>query len=786
MTDPGACAHCGRFGVLWGRTDEGRICRRCVAIRSSGTCGHCGDHRRIAGRDPDGLAWCRSCKNRHRRDAEDVERRRLVVTAVITANSTLTAPVVEDVLSATVGSRRSLRLLAEHVAAHPDAFTNGPTSTLAVLERFTTLLIAAGAASITMIHPSCAGCGQRRRWHARLGDDTGQCSTCWARTNREPCTTCGRRRRVDHRDEHGQPECFRCTEAHRRRARLDELADEITVLVDDTDIFSATIAAIADRVEPNIPGRAKLADALRRGPALTVATHRPPRVARLLDELRAAGSRLPAGRCEDCGDPAEPLVVYRDVVRCHTCAKRCPECGGTSKEPTKPRCGRCERRPRGVCGDCGRADRPLDDHARCRGCRERAERRCEDCGDQAPRTWHTGRWRCQRCALGADLDHHLGAALRLPQGLAAVRAAIAAADNPTQVRKWVRTTTGGRLLAELAAGTVELNHDALDAHGADRSVAHLRALLVAAGALPAEDRSVNRLDAFAAGLLHGVGDRQDAKVLRAWLRWQVLPRLRARHDAGASMAHSANNARRALRQVVAFLDSLHSEGRALRTCTQADLDSWFVRPGALPWLARPFLAWAADRKHLARPLTIPSTPPQAQRPVIDDETRWAIARRLVVDDSLDITDRVTAALVVLYGQPLARIAALQTTDIHRSPDGTVLVELDGNPVPIHEPFATLIGQLPRRHSNGVSDQLASAWLFPGRHAGRHIGPVVLGERLRNLGIEPRAMRNAARAQLAAEIPPALLGEVIGVAATTATRWAALTAGNWTAYAADLA
>jgi hypothetical protein len=48
------------------------------------------------------------------------------------------------------------------------------------------------------------------------------------------------------------------------------------------------------------------------------------------------------------------------------------------------------------------------------------------------------------------------------------------------------------------------------------------------------------------------------------------------------------------------------------------------------------------------------------------------------------------------------------------------------------------------------------------------------------------MRNSARAQPAAEIPPALLGEIIGVNATTATRWAALTAGNWTDYAADIA
>ena len=45
------------------------------------------------------------------------------------------------------------------------------------------------------------------------------------------------------------------------------------------------------------------------------------------------------------------------------------------------------------------------------------------------------------------------------------------------------------------------------------------------------------------------------------------------------------------------------------------------------------------------------------------------------------------------------------------------------------------------------------------------------------------MRNTARAQLAAEIPPAMLGELIGVGATTAGRWAAIGNRNWLAYAA---
>ncbi|HEV2374078.1 MAG TPA: hypothetical protein VGS19_18215 [Streptosporangiaceae bacterium] len=45
------------------------------------------------------------------------------------------------------------------------------------------------------------------------------------------------------------------------------------------------------------------------------------------------------------------------------------------------------------------------------------------------------------------------------------------------------------------------------------------------------------------------------------------------------------------------------------------------------------------------------------------------------------------------------------------------------------------------------------------------------------------MRNTARAQLASQIPPAMLGELIGVGATTANRWATQASSNWLTYAA---
>lgn len=64
--------------------------------------------------------------------------------------------------------------------------------------------------------------------------------------------------------------------------------------------------------------------------------------------------------------------------------------------------------------------------------------------------------------------------------------------------------------------------------------------------------------------------------------------------------------------------------------------------------------------------------------------------------------------------------------------------------------------------------------------------MVPGGRLRAIGIEPLRMRNAPERSSRPRSHPALLGELIGVNANTATRWAALTNGNWTAYAAEVA
>jgi hypothetical protein len=732
-----------------------------------------------------GVVRCHACERRRdtcQRRGSDTDAAQLIIDAVVSANRSLSEEIVHRVLAEVVPARRHLPRLAGYVAAHPDVFTVGPTTTVAVVDRFTRALIAAGATTIRVIDPVCDHCGQRRPRTTRTPTG-GLCLSC---SRKGLCAVCGQVGRLTRDDSTGEVICRPCAYRRRVHRRHAELTERITTVVTDAQalLTRTVIVAALEAVAAHEIRRGLLAEQLGAGPALSVPADRDPLVARFLAELRVRGADIPPAACADCREPAEPLFIHRGVVRCHRCATHCPTCGHRRSRPAPGRCRWCITGPRRpTCVECGRAPRlGITDDGRCRQCRQKAEHHCNRCGRTSQLTRQDDGWICHRCALAADVDDRLGPADQMPEGLAPVRAAIAAADNPAIVRRWLRTSTGGQLLARLATGQIPLSHGALDQAGADRSIEYLRALLVAVGALPDEDRSLERLERFFDHYLTSrIADPADRKTVQAWLRWQVLPRLRKRTDAGKPVAHSANNARRTLSSVAELLDQFAGDGRNLHSAVQSDIDNWFAQPGAARWLARSFLAWARQRRHLDRRIQLPC-PPKDRPSVIDDSGRWETARRLVNDDTLPADDRVAAALVVLYGQPLSRIARLTTIDIHTGPDGAVNLNLDGRHMPIHEPFATLIRQLPLRRTNGVNDQIPSPWLFPGRHAGKPVGPVVLGQRLSARGIRSRDMRNSARAQLVNEIPPAVLGHLIAISPTTASRWATLTNSNWNAYA----
>jgi hypothetical protein len=775
----GRCAACHRQVRLRSRSSEGRICSNCAAKRNSGPCSRCGEHRRIAGIDPAGGRWCERCRDRQRRADTDHAHRTAIVAAASRVEPELQETAVLAALGRAATSRRALRWLAEHLDRHPRALTEGPTSTLQVLDRFVAELTAAGAVRIVTIHPICSGCGRRRRAHVGAHRDACLCSACYMQLLRPLCAGCGHPARPYRRDDDGTI-CVRCARRRSRQRQLDELTAAIAERLAEAvgPIDGELLSGVLDRVAGQPHTRRLLLDLLATGVSPGRIATTAPAGARLVAELCAAGIDLEPASCVDCDGPAQPLVTYGGTIRCRPCAKVCPHCRRSAKEPNEPICRRCRvdpLRPLGTCSDCHRPDRRLDQQRRCRPCREHHDHRCGSCDQIRPLTATTDGWRCHRCALSGELDQLLGSSERFLR----LRTAILAADNPELIRDWLARPLIAGLLARLAAHEGALEHADLDEFAETSGVEHLRAVLVAAGLLDDSDRSVERLQITVGPLIAAIVDPADRTIVRAWLTWKVLPRLRRRVEQKLSTEHSGPNARDALIGVTRFLAPLHLDGRNLTGCTQADLDTWFAHRGRRAQL-RPFLLWTQQRHHLPADLQIP--PARSTRPAPPTGDRQALARRLLTDDTIAPDDRVAGALLVFYAQPVTRIVALTTDDLATRDDGTLTITLAGMPVELLEPFATLARQLPITRTNGVADQLPTRWLFPGKRAGRPINPDSLGRRLRALGIPPRLSRATALAELAIEIPPAVLAELVGIAPGTAARWAAITGGNWAAYA----
>jgi integrase len=180
-------------------------------------------------------------------------------------------------------------------------------------------------------------------------------------------------------------------------------------------------------------------------------------------------------------------------------------------------------------------------------------------------------------------------------------------------------------------------------------------------------------------------------------------------------------------------------------------------------------------------------PPRATGPAISQDQRWALTARLLHDTALDPTDRAAGCLLLLYGQPLSRIAAMTTSQVTRR-DDQVSIRLGRHDAPVPAPLAgavlTLIND--GRSYRGVGSPPATTWLFPGHLPGRPITPARLGERLRALGIYAQTGRRAALLDLAGQLPAAVLADLLGLHETTAAKWMHQAGGDWSRYAAELA
>ena len=233
----------------------------------------------------------------------------------------------------------------------------------------------------------------------------------------------------------------------------------------------------------------------------------------------------------------------------------------------------------------------------------------------------------------------------------------------------------------------------------------------------------------------------------------------------------------AVKTAATFLAWLVEEDLDLPSCRQKHLDRWHAgTPDYQRRQLRPFLQWAT-RSQLMAPLRLPRSQTR-QRPPLTGHRRLALIRRLLDDDALPRRPRVAALLMLLYAQPLARIAALRPEDIVEA-DGQTLLRIGEPPAPLPQPLDHLL--LALRDARPA----ASPWLFPG-HSDRHLNSRYLGQLVRHAGIPTVPGRTAALHQLVLQAPAPVVADMLGYHPKHLARVVADTGITWNRYTADIA
>lgn len=646
---------------------------------------------------------------------------------------------------------------------------------------------------------ACGICGRERKiQRAATGGDPDMCQACWKRDERSwrVCGRCGRQRPSQGRDpaDPGTAICQRCYRHARPTGTCEHCGRTAQLARTGARGGPKLCGACADRSgrRPRECGRC--------GQVKTIAVRKGADGTK--DLCYRCYAMTPRRVCGGCGQPAAIRQRGRDgdpdlcsrcyrlpTARCSVCDREKP-C--SYADTHAPICWSCKPRRVDRCAGCGQ-QRPIKARSPigplCTGCewrRLRAKATCERCGQHRRPVLHLGRevlcgdcagipqnrvcagcgieditydrGRCPACSLAARLDRwHRNGPPELIARLQPHLATLERSPNPLSALQWL-ALPGGRTLADIAAGRVELTHEALDALERGKSTEDLRAAFVDAGVLETRDEALATMQRWTAQRIAALEPGPDATTLRAYGSWKVgreLASRRARRTGPDALATTMPK-----RWIAAAIDLaawLHAQQRTLADLEQPLLDAWLIAgPASRRRVVRPFIAWLErqDRRGLRVAASHASTPVLA----LDEQRRLAALGALLNDDAVDARLRLAGCLVALYAQPAARIVRLTRADLRVTADA-VEVRLAENMVALPAQLRD-VAELLLEHSS------PRGWLFAGQKAGQPMHPAHLARRLRALGIPVAQARPSALAALAHRIPAPVLADLLGFGAQT--------------------
>ncbi len=663
----------------------------------------------------------------------------LVARRVGEADPDLAPEAVTGAIAVVATNGAVLRDLARALQPGPDALHAGAPPSVG------RLVVELRTRGSTLAKPSCVRCERSDR-PLTASAEGGVCSRCRRRQTATACRRCGGVKPVAGRDEAGGALCAACAPRPRR-------------LCADCGL----VRIIARRARD---GHGDLCDRCYLGPMARCGT---------------------CGRTKPCNFVAQGRPICRSCsprrqMACAHCGQSRPPCANWPEGPVCEPCYRAALARRGLCVGCGSERRLVSPPgsaathcASCAGVTSLAT--CRSCGVEE-RPYANGR--CARCALAERARRLVG-----PAGgpLEPVYTSIVTAPQPYSAHNWLRASAGARILAELVSQGEAVTHEALDTYPRQASD-FLRHLLVANGVLAPRDEGLVRLEDWIRAKLATIDDADRRRLLRSYATWRLLRRARRRSTASQRPHTPIAHTKACLNAAVAFLAFLDERDRDLAACSQADVDAWASEGIPSASAVSDFLDWALERRLLA-PVVL-ARRAQRQGTALDDDTRWSTLQRLLHDEHLELTDRVAGCLVLAYGQQLSRIVAI-TRDQLNITDDLVGLNLGATAVEIPDPLRGLLTRLAtggRRHT-GVGSPPDTPWLFPGLSPGRPLSAAHLGERLRRLGIPTMASRRGALIHLGAQLPAAVLADLLGITASTAVRWVRTAGGDWSNYAAQV-
>lgn len=538
--------------------------------------------------------------------------------------------------------------------------------------------------------------------------------------------------------------------------------------------------------------------------------------------------------CAGCGRLDHAKVVTGDGPLCQRCytapPRQCGKCGTVGpvairagRRSDVDLCKRCFESPELACGQCGQT-RPAHTHwplgPVCLPCYKRTLRRAQQCTRCSEpkiligRDTTTGARICGPCAGSAQdysctecghagPQHFAGTCLRcsverlvsellttetgaVVEGLQELPTLLARRGDPASTMRWLIKPRTQLMLSTIArsAATDTLTHSTLDTCDQIRARHYLRAMLVELGLLPPRDEPIDRFETWINELAATL-PAAHAALIHPYARWAVLRAARRRARRRGYTHGAANTDRERIRTALRLIEHIESQGHQIRDLSQAMLDSWTGGNRDRTSHIAGFVVWLTHRG-IVEDVAVHriSTPPPSE---IGDEQEHLTRITEMLDDTshIELSTRVAALLVLLYGSRLPQIQRLTTADVTTTKKGTALT-LAGHPLLLPAKVGALIDQLSAEAAANPHAQTldrSAANLFPGGRPHEPIHTTTLGRKLNKAGISVRVNRNRAMLALTSDLPAAIVATQFGLHISSVTTWAKFAQRDQRAYLA---